>query len=241
MFESFHGGDGLNVKEIKTHLPKCPSCHPLLPQPPFLLTVVAPRKSGKTNLMVDAMIDNKKFRNKFDDVYIWSQTYYLDPKWQKLNLEDERIFTTWNDAECKQIIADIEQQVEEDPHQNILFIFDDMIDANIMNVHKLGCLESVAVRGRHSNISIIIISQQYMKLSWPIRNNTTNMVIFRIRNSKELKKIIEDNQESLSSEQFFNIYDYATKEPYSFLHINNQEPQPRLRFRKNWNELLILK
>lgn len=204
------------------------------------MCIVAPRKSGKTNLLVDSLLDKKKYKGVFDDVYIWSQSYFLDPKWKKIKVDKDRVFTSWNEKECRTIMDECEEEAEEDKTKHVLFIFDDMIDAKIMNVQRMGCIESIAVRGRHSRISIIIISQMYMKLSTPIRNNTTNLVIFRIRNNDELKKIIKENQESLSLDEFLDIYNLATGEPFNFLHINNQEPHPRLRFRKNWNTLIVL-
>jgi hypothetical protein len=239
-FQSVNCDDNLKINEIKsTEHPK-PCLNPLLPQPPFLMGVVAPRRSGKTNMTVDSLIDKKKFRGVFDEIYIWSQTFKLDNKWKKIKIKEENVFTTWNESLCKQIMDDVEEEVSENSKIHTLFIFDDIIDAKIMNVHRLGCIESVAVRGRHSNISVIIISQQYMALSSPIRNNITNLIVFRIRNLDELRKITKENQESLTSEQFFQIYDFATNDPFNFLHINNQEPHPRLRFRKNWNTLIIL-
>ena len=68
----------------------------------------------------------------------------------------------------------------------------------------------------------------------------TNLVIFRIRNNSELKKIAIENQESLELEDFMQIYEYATQDPFGFLHINNQETNPQFRFRKNWNTIIVL-
>ena len=123
---------------------------------------------------------------------------------------------------------------------NALFIFDDMITEGIMNSRRMGTLESIAVRGRHANVSIIIITQMYMALSAPVRNNATNSIFFRIRNGDELEKVAHENRESLSLQQFLAIYNYATSDPYAFLHINNQEADPKKRFNKNWDTSLEL-
>ncbi len=227
------------VHNAKEH-PK-PKVHPMLPQPPFLWCIVAPRKSGKTNLLVDSLIDKEKYCGVFDDIYVWSQTFYLDPKWRRLDIKEDRVFTKWNAQECKDIAESIAAEVDADPRKHFLFIWDDMIDAKVMKTSQLGIMESLAVRGRHSNISVVISSQQFKSLSTPIRNNTTNLIIFRIRNQDELRKIMVENQESLTSDEFMQIYNYATDQPYSFLHINNQEAMPKLRFRAGWSELIILK
>lgn len=240
-FSTIDCGNSLCINEVKGTEHSKPTVNSLLPQPPFLMGVVAPRRSGKTNMVVDLLLDKNKFRGVFDDAYIWSQTFKLDAKWKRIKIDEEHVFTTWNEAECREIMDEVEEEVEENPKHHTLFIFDDMIDAKIMNTHRLGAIESCAVRGRHSNISVIIISQQYMSLSTPIRNNITNLIVFRIRNSDELRKITRENQEGLSIDEFFKIYDFATNDPFNFLHVNNQESHPKLRFRKNWNTLIVLK
>lgn len=213
---------------------------PILPQPPFLLPIVAPRKSGKTNLLLDALLDDAKYSGKFDIIIIWSRTFNHDSKWKNIKQDEVVIFTTFVEAEVYQIMQAAEW-VATKVVVNVLFIFDDMISEGIMNPHKMGTLESIAVRGRHANVSIIIITQQYMALSPAVRNNSTNSIFFRIRNGDELDKIARENRESLSTEDFLHLYNFATAEPYGFLHVNNQEADPKKRFYKNWNISLELK
>ena len=228
---------GLTVNEVTEHRKKnVISVVDGLPIPPFLLTVVAPRKSGKTNLVVDALIDNNKFRNKFDAVFIWSKTFELDPKWKNINMMQGSVFTEFNAEQATELIETAEfVNTNLKLPANILFIFDDMITESIMNRNKLGPIEKIAVRGRHVHVSIIVISQQYMSLSASVRNNTTNMIVFRVRNGDEMEKIARENREWLSRNDFIDMFYATTKEPYSFLHINNQRQDPSERFHKNWN------
>lgn len=214
-------------------------CDASLPQPPFLVPVVAPRKSGKTNLLLDALLDPEKYCNKFDIIIIWSRTYHHDSKWKNIKEEDVAVFTSFREDEVSTLM-NIAELVAKKMVVNTLFIFDDMISEGIMNPHKMGTLESIAVRGRHANVSIIIITQQYMALSPAVRNNSTNSIFFRIRNGDELDKIARENRESLSPEEFLQLYNFATNEPYSFLHVNNQEADPKKRFFKNWDTSLLL-
>ena len=227
----------MDVAEVKEHKKKnLISVADGLPIPPFLLTVVAPRKSGKTNLVVDTLIDDNKFRNKFDAVFIWSRTFELDQKWKNVNMMRGSVFTEFNEEQATELIETAEfVNTNLKLPANILFIFDDMITENIMHRSKLGPIEKIAVRGRHVHVSIIIISQQYMSLSASVRNNTTNMIIFRVRNGDEMEKIARENREWLSRNDFIDMFYATTKEPYSFLHINNQRQDPSERFHKNWN------
>ena len=214
-------------------------CDPALPQPPFLLVIVAPRKSGKTNLLLDTLLDEKKLCRKFDVIIIWSRTFHHDSKWRTIKLPPGSVFVAFSETEAD-ILLRVAEEVAKTVVVNALFIFDDMITEGIMNPRRLGVLESIAVRGRHANVSIIIITQMYMALSPPIRNNATNSIFFRIRNGDELEKLARENRESLSMDQFMELYNYATSDPYAFLHINNQQPDPKKRFYKNWNTSLEL-
>lgn len=149
------------------------------------------------------------------------------------------VFTTFNEEEVHTLMR-VAEMIAKKIVVNVLFIFDDMISEGIMNPHKMGTLESIAVRGRHANVSIIIISQQYMALSPAVRNNSTNSIFFRIRNGDELDKIARENRESLNPDEFLQLYNFATDEPFCFLHVNNQEADPKKRFFKNWDISLQL-
>lgn len=214
-------------------------CNELLPQPPFLLTIVAPRKSGKTNLLLDMLLDEDKYCKKFDIIIIWSRTFHHDSKWKNIKLPEGSVFTVFNEDEAETLMK-VAEHVAERKVVNALFIFDDMITDGIMNPHRMGVLESIAVRGRHANVSLIIITQQYMALTSAVRNNSTNTVVFRIRNGDELEKVARENRESLSVDEFFDLYNYATNEPFSFLHINNQQVDPKKRFNMRWDVCLEL-
>lgn len=230
----------LDVKLIKDkNLKTNYKVHPLLPQPPFFVTCVAPRNSGKSNNVCDLFTDANKMGKTFNIVGIFSATYYQDTKLQKI--KPDFIYEKF-DAE---LIEEIFKYAEEETAEysanggakppKILLIFDDMIDQNIMKVQKIDILERIAIRGRHVGISVLIISQLYKKISNPCRVNSTNMIFYRVQNQGELKKIIDENQEMLSVKNFKRIFNYCTSEAYCFLHIDKQEKDPYNRFRKNWN------
>lgn len=217
-----------------------------MPNHPFLLSAVAPRNSGKTNVTVDSLIDKNKFRGKFDEIIIWSKTFRLDPKWSKVSIDDDNVFTEWDVNQARNILLDLIEDAEErqrahKPLRKVLLIFDDMLSENIMNKQQAGPMEEIAAAGRHSGVSCIIIYQAYKSISPIVRTNTTNLIMFRIKNAAELKKICDENRESLTSDEWMQVYNYCTGDPYCFLHINNQEQDPKKRFRKNWGTILELK
>ena len=59
-----------------------------------------------------------------------------------------------------------------------------------------------------------------------------------IGNKKELKSIAEEISGNLDYKDFFKIYNYCTREPYSFMTIDTR-PTATIPFNKNFDELLI--
>ena len=57
----------------------------------------------------------------------------------------------------------------------------------------------------------------------------------KIGNKKELKSIAEENSGHLDFKDFLEIYNYCTREPYSFMMVDIRSTA-RVAFKKNFNE-----
>ena len=57
----------------------------------------------------------------------------------------------------------------------------------------------------------------------------------KIGNKKELKRIAEEKSGYLDYKDFSEIYNYCTKDPYSFMTIDTR-PTASITFKKNFNE-----
>ena len=62
----------------------------------------------------------------------------------------------------------------------------------------------------------------------------------KIGNKKELKSIAEENSVYLDFKDFLKIYNYCTKEPYSFMLVDTR-PTARVTFKKNFDEPIDLR
>ena len=60
----------------------------------------------------------------------------------------------------------------------------------------------------------------------------------KIINKKELKSIAEETSGNLDYKDFLKIYNYFTREPYSFMLIDTR-PTASIPFKKNFDEPLI--
>jgi hypothetical protein len=234
---------GLQVEEIKaiSKPKKTFKCDPLLPQPPFLLLMAAPRFSGKTNLLINLLVNKEMYCNKFDEIFIWSKSYHNDPKWSHIQFDPEyektHVFHSYNEAQAQHLFEGIQARSQKE-HVQTLFIFDDMMGDDIMKSQKIQMLDRVAATGRHFDISAIIIFQKFKKFSPTVRENATNVVAFEQKNSTAIEQLAEEYKGDMDKKDFYNIYKVATQEPFSFLHINLQA-LPQERFRKNWNQIIV--
>ena len=62
----------------------------------------------------------------------------------------------------------------------------------------------------------------------------------KIGNKKELKSIAEENSSHLDFKDFLKIYNYCTKEPYSFMMVDTR-PTACVTFKKSFNEPIDLR
>ena len=187
----------------------------MLPTAPFVQTIVAPRNSGKTYLLINLLIQDKYYRNKFDKVYIISPTFYLDPKWDCISIPDKQIFTEFDEYSLESIIEN--KKIEE----QILLILDDAIAEDGFKTSQI--LNKIAIRGRHMKVSMICISQKVCSISTTIRSQTDSMIVFKSRSSNEVESLYKDNNIGGLTRNGFNrlLFD-CTEERYSFLNMNYQ-------------------
>ena len=78
--------------------------------------------------------------------------------------------------------------------------------------------------------------QSYFKALKDARLNSTHYIIMKISNKKELKRITEEKSGHLDYKDFLKIYNYCTRELYSFMTIDTR-PTTTMVFRKNFTEL----
>ena len=60
----------------------------------------------------------------------------------------------------------------------------------------------------------------------------------KMGNKKELKSIAEENSGHLDFKDFLKIYNYCTKDPYSFMMVDTR-PTARVTFKKNFDEPIM--
>lgn len=220
--------------------------HPLLPRPPFYMLMVAPSGVGKTTLLMNMICREEYYGKKFesDHIIVWCGTKDLDPIWSspwiQQTIEEDNIFGDFSQEQLQQVVDQIKNEREKKDNRPYLLIFDDMITEGICsNVPwMVGMLEKLSMWGRHVGISTIVLSQKYNMISRKIRlRDTIDWIIFKTSKQEE-KEIAIEQSARMSEAEFITLYQHATAEPFSFLHISGSTQDPAEKYRKRFESYM---
>ena len=109
--------------------------------------------------------------------------------------------------------------------KKVLKVFDDMIPDIEYNKNFKRIIKEFFYRARKINVSIVFIMQSHY-------------ILMKIGNKKELKSIAEEKSGNLDYKYFLKMYNYCTRESYSFMTIDAR-PTATIPFRKSFDESLI--
>ena len=209
---------------------------------PFKMLIIGPSGFGKTNTLRH-LINNF---NPIDKIYLYAKDtdekkyQYLINKREQAgikNLNDPHAFIEYS-IDMNDALEDI-SNYNKKRDKKVLTIFDDMI-ADIMRNGKFKAIvKELFIRCRKLNISIVFITQSYFRTPKDARLNSTHYILMKIGNKKELKCIPEEHSGHLDFKDFFKIYNYCTKEQYSFMLVDTR-PTARVTSKKNFNEPIDL-
>jgi len=198
--------------------------HPNLPQFPFVLALIGSRNCGKTTLYTNLLLNpNMLHTENIDHCTIISPTIYNDRSAKHLRDKYRgSIYDQYDDEIIKDLIHYQQQFTDSDKPRSIL-ILDDSVG------YKTHHLNFLSTRSRHNNINLIFSVQACKRgLQKTVRNNLTDIIIFRTNNSKEFEEIyLEWGSMFGSRERFKKMYNYATKNKYNFLYLKLNDHPPR--------------
>ena len=95
-------------------------------------------------------------------------------------------------------------------------------------------IKELFIRYRKLNISLPFITQSYFPIPKDVRLNSTDYLIMKINNKKEIQNIAVNHSAGIDYKDFMKIYRECTKDRFNFLTIDTTLPSNNpLRFRKN--------
>ena len=97
---------------------------------------------------------------------------------------------------------------------------------------RLARMDTLFIRGRHLQISTCVSSQKLRLISAAVRVNMQFLCCWRLRNQHELDAVVEELSALLPKEQLYQLYEQATREPYSFLFVYYLKPRNEMFFKR---------
>ena len=195
--------------------------HENLPQPPFLCLIIGSVKSGKTNYLINALRNGEDFYGEeyWSRYKIISNTLMNDKKGKYYIDAFNDCEDHYNDSMIRDIVEH-QKKYDRGEAPTTLILLDDILSKDFKKNNEINFLAS---KFRHYDLSIFLTTQSFRAVGTIIRNNATNILIFKQQNNKELEKISEEYGELCSGEKIFmKYYSEAMKEPYSLLYIDAQ-------------------
>ena len=203
--------------------------------------------------LIKAEIENEAY--EYDDYHRKMERYKLFLKQKKYdNFIDDELLIDFFNPNTDRFEKPEHWLNGRRPHMCI--VYDDCLGSvlfsrggrkitNMAILHRhLGAVDSEG--GGALGCSIFYLSQSYKTICGGIpkavRNNCTSLIIFKTKSDKELIELQEEVGGEISKEEFYEIYNYATGTPYSFLFIDmHPKPHHLSKYRKNFNEFIMIK
>ena len=104
-------------------------------------------------------------------------------------------------------------------------IFEDVLALGLFESKNLKTTTNLATTLRHSACTVIYCVQSYKLMPRVIRVNCTNLIVFKIQNTQERRKIHEEFPMIGDFNKWNKKFEELLEKDYSFLHFNFQNPQ----------------
>jgi len=199
--------------------------HPNFIKPPALLLGIGAVKSGKTTLINNLLLrpydEGFYGQDYFDNVHIISNTVRNDPTARYL-LKAFDVEDHYTDGMITDLVKKQKSYGEKKDMPFIALLLDDILGSNMKRNNEISFL---ATRYRHHNIGLMgIFTQNFKSVDTILRNNATDIIIFKQTNNKQLIQIAEEFHPPFQSiEMFLKIYHKAVAKKYDFLYLKIQE------------------
>ena len=205
-----------------------------LPAKSFAMLIVAPAGGGKTSFWTSLLLShptkkkkdiNRAYFRFFDKIWLFSPSKDTLPL-DKLKLDESRIFLKYTDQKLLEIL----EEEKEGENLNNLIVLDDSI-RQIKNNKEV---QKLVLNRRHlthnpeqdgkAGLSVLVTSQKFNGIDTYLRNNMSDIIIFKTNVSNELEAIKADMMSDLDKDIQDKLLKEAFKEKYGFLYIKNYMP-----------------
>ena len=199
------------------------------------MIMLAPTASGKTTWITSLLLDDSKYGKCWDKLIIATPSADIDSAWDPVKKELRKrghdpetcLFSTWNEQAIGEQLDEFRRKVQElkskgaETLPSCIVVVDDFSDSPaVLHARGKNLLDSIAVRGRHAGISLIVSCQEMTTLSAVVRTQARAWFVGRLRSEEEFKAWASQVSALLPKKMLMEVYRAATSERYSFLFVN---------------------
>jgi hypothetical protein len=232
----------LSIKPLKTAKSKIPQRllmeKDIIPRHPSSVIFNGSSGSGKSTLLLNLLTRPEMFRGYFNAIYLFSPTGDSDDLFKHLKLNKKNIFTDMNPDDLADILEKQRAIIKKkgiDKAPRILFIFEDVQGSKkFMNSKPF---TEAFIANRHFGASTWLCGQSFTQTPRRCRLQANNIFYFRGSGSESDLMIKEYCPPGMRKRNFEQMLDDATKEPYTFMHINKRAPHA-IRYRSNLDQII---
>lgn len=229
-----------NFKQPPEPFPPCPSRGCFL----------APSGQGKTTTIVAMMLG--PYSKCFRSIHVFSPSVEIDSAWDPVRdfakgLPDPSSFNSeWDEGKLLGILEEQKQKIrtEKDGKKKtlsqVLICIDDFADRYDIMHNAANVMTTLFIRGRHFGANTWISSQKLSAISLVARVNFQFMLIWRMRNYREMQAIFEELSALYPVDVLREMYELATEEPHSFWFILLTAKRKEEMFFKRFEERMTL-
>ncbi len=231
-----------NFKTPPEPFPQTPGCNGCF---------LAPSGQGKTTTLISMLLG--PYGNIFDEIHVFSPSVDIDSAWDPVRhfakgLKASSFHSEWDEMVLREIMTKQKQKVKElkdanskKPLPQCLTIIDDFSDRPDV-MHAAGnILTTLFIRGRHFGSSCWLSSQKLTAISTVARVNFRFMLVWRLRNQREVMALMEELSAVYPIDVLHNMYETALQdEDHSFWYINMVAKQKADMFHIRFEHKMIL-
>jgi hypothetical protein len=119
-----------------------------------------------------------------------------------------------------------------DESEHNLIVFDDFV-TDKPNFDKIS---ELFIRGRKKNATLIFLTQSYFDTPKIIRLQCNYFCFWKLNDDRERSEIWKNHNFGLKKNEFVQIFEEATRDPFSFLFFDTIHKNSSYRIRKNLNQ-----
>ena len=211
----------------------------ILPRLSTRVIVCGPSGVGKGVLMMQLLLNPKFYRGCWDQIMYFSQSAKVDSNLLPLKRycqeelgQKECLYDTFDHELLRKhldeqlaVVEYVKKQAARKGKRTAkgfqtCDIVDDFADMPSVMRKAGGVLNSLAIRGRHANVSLFVLTQKYRALAPELRRNANAIFFFRQRSRFDLDAFLEENSAVIPRKELEDLYRRATLADHGFLYAD---------------------